>query len=406
MQLLELYRTTDPLTTALWVAGGLALLCWVLSLITKEYSWVDRLWSITPALFSVHFAGHVGFDDPRLNLMAALTVLWGVRLTYNFARKGGYKPGGEDYRWEEIQGKIGPFWFQVLNATFLAPFQNYLLLLIVVPSYAAYRFMGTPLNALDYAAAVAFVVFFIGETVADEQQWKFQTAKYAAIARGETPDADFITTGLFRYSRHPNFFCEQAMWWTYYVFSIAAGAGWFNWTITGAVLLTLLFQASTGLTEKLSARKYPAYADYQRTTSRLMPEARHRTTDLVDERGVDRCNCSTLALAALRDDGAPGVGDQRVAVGTALRVVVARLRGRQHVTLLFDRAGTEQHVPVVLAGRERKRRRDRERNGAGVDQATVELGEPQVVADAQAERSKRGFGDDGVRAGLDRLRLE
>jgi steroid 5-alpha reductase family enzyme len=162
-------------------------------------------------------------------------------------------------------------WFQVLNATFLAPFQNYLLLLIVVPSYAAYRFIGTPLNVLDYAAAIAFVVFFLGEAVADEQQWRFQTNKYAAIARGETPSADFITTGLFRYSRHPNFFCEQAMWWTYYGFSIAAGAGWLNWTITGAALLTLLFQASTGLTEKISARKYPAYAGYQRTTRRLMP---------------------------------------------------------------------------------------------------------------------------------------
>ena len=140
-----------------------------------------------------------------------------------------------------------------------------------MPSYAAYRFVGTPLNALDYAAAIAFAGFLIGEAVADEQQWKFQTAKYAAIARGETPEAGFITTGLFRYSRHPNFLCEQAMWWTYYVFSIAAGAGWLNWTITGAVLLTLLFQASTNLTEKLSARKYPAYADYQRTTNRLMP---------------------------------------------------------------------------------------------------------------------------------------
>ena len=271
MQLVEIYEATDPLTTALWVAGGLALICWVLSLITKEYSWVDRLWSITPVLFAVHFAGYVGFSDARLNLMAALAVLWGVRLTYNFVRKGGYKPGGEDYRWEEIQEKIGPRWVQVLNATFIAPFQNYLLLLIVVPSYAAYRFVGTPLNALDYAAAIAFVAFFIGEAVADEQQWKFQTAKYAAIARGETPEAGFITTGLFRYSRHPNFLCEQAMWWTYYVFSIAAGAGWLNWTITGAVLLTLLFQASTNLTEKLSARKYPAYADYQRTTNRLMP---------------------------------------------------------------------------------------------------------------------------------------
>jgi len=271
MQVIELYKTTDPLTTALWVAGALALLCWVLSLITKEYSWVDRLWSITPVLFAVHFAGYAGFNDARLNLMAALALLWGVRLTYNFVRKGGYKPGGEDYRWEEIQERIGPRWFQVLNATFIAPFQNYLLLLIVVPSYAAYRFVGTPLNALDYAAAIAFVAFFIGEAVADEQQWKFQTAKYAAIARGETPEAGFITTGLFRYSRHPNFLCEQAMWWTYYVFSIAAGAGWLNWTITGAVLLTLLFQASTNLTEKLSARKYPAYADYQRTTNRLMP---------------------------------------------------------------------------------------------------------------------------------------
>ena len=269
--MLELYRSTDPLVTALVVAGGFSALCWVLSLLTREYSWVDRLWSITPPLYAIHFAAYAGFGDARLNLMAALVVLWGVRLTFNFARKGGYKPGGEDYRWEEIQKKIGPLWFQVLNATFLAPFQNYLLLLIVVPSYAAYRFAGTPLNALDYAATAAFILFFIGETVADEQQWRFQTAKYAAIARGERPEHGFLTTGLFRYSRHPNFFCEQAMWWAYYVFSIAAGDGWLNWAVTGAVLLTALFQGSTWLTEKISLRKYPDYARYQATTSRLMP---------------------------------------------------------------------------------------------------------------------------------------
>jgi steroid 5-alpha reductase family enzyme len=203
--------------------------------------------------------------------MAGLVTLWGVRLTYNYARKGGYAPGGEDYRWKEIQRRISAKWFQVLNATFLAPFQNVLLLLIVVPSYAAYQRVGTPLNTLDYAAVVAFTLFLLGETIADEQQWRFQTAKCAAKARGETPKADFLATGLFRYSRHPNFFCEQAMWWIYYVFSIAAGAGWLNWTVTGTVLLTLLFQGSTGLTEKLSLRKYPAYADYQRSTSRLVP---------------------------------------------------------------------------------------------------------------------------------------
>ena len=89
--------------------------------------------------------------------------------------------------------------------------------------------------------------------------------------RGETPDADFLTSGLFRYSRHPNFFCEQAMWWVYYVFSIAAGAGVLNWTIVGAASLTLLFQGSTWITEKITLEKYPAYAQYQSTTSRLMP---------------------------------------------------------------------------------------------------------------------------------------
>jgi steroid 5-alpha reductase family enzyme len=269
--IVELYRNTDPLTSTLWAAGGFAVLCWALSVITREYSWVDRLWSITPPLYALHFAGYAGFSDPRLTLMAGLAVLWGVRLTYNFARKGGYKRGGEDYRWAEIKQKIGPVWFQVLNATFLAPFQNYLLLLIVVPSYAAYRLAGTPLNGLDYAAAAAFIILLIGETIADEQQWKFQNAKRAAIARGETPPADFITTGLFRYSRHPNFFCEQAMWWTYYVFSVAAGSGWLNWTVIGAILLTLLFQGSTHLTEKISAQKYPAYTGYQRTTRRLIP---------------------------------------------------------------------------------------------------------------------------------------
>ena len=269
--MIDWYQSTDPLVTAFYASLAFAGLCWLLSVLTREYSWVDRLWSITPVLYSVHFAAYAGFDDVRLNLMAALVTAWGVRLTYNYARKGGYAPGGEDYRWEEIQQRIGPVWFQLLNATFIAPFQNVLLMLITVPSYVAYQHLGTPLGGLDYAATAAFTLLLVGESVADEQQWRFQTKKYADKAEGRIPVADFLTGGLFRYSRHPNFFCEQGMWWVYYVFSIAAGAAWLNWSITGAVLLTLLFQASTTLTERISLRKYPSYADYQRTTSRLVP---------------------------------------------------------------------------------------------------------------------------------------
>ncbi len=268
---MDSYYAMDPLIFSIWLCAGFAALCWLLSIITREYSWVDRLWSISPAVFALHFAAHAHFEDARLNLMAGLVGAWGVRLTYNFARKGGYKPGGEDYRWEEVKAKIGPVGFQLLNATFIAPFQNALLLAIVLPAYLAYQATGTPLNTLDYVTTALFIALLLGETIADEQQWRFQTAKYAAKARGEAPAAEFLTTGLFRYSRHPNFFCEQAMWWTFYLFSVASGAPWLNWTIAGAAVLTLLFQGSTKVTERITTRKYPAYEAYQRTTSRLVP---------------------------------------------------------------------------------------------------------------------------------------
>jgi steroid 5-alpha reductase family enzyme len=197
--------------------------------------------------------------------------LWGVRLTYNYARKGGYGRGGEDYRWAEVRERIGKIGFQALNATFIAPFQNLLLLFIVAPAYAAYLHRQTTLGAIDFAAAAAFLVFFAFETIADEQQWRFQTDKAACKQRGEIPAEKFITTGLFRYSRHPNFFCEQAMWWSVYAFSVASGAAWFNWSIAGALCLSALFQGSTWLTERISARKYPDYAQYQARTGRLFP---------------------------------------------------------------------------------------------------------------------------------------
>lgn len=267
----ELYLGTDPLAFAGAVCAGLAVACWALSLVTGNYSQVDRLWSIAPPVYVCHFAARAEFTDTRLDIMALLALLWGARLTYNFARKGGYRRGGEDHRWPELRRRLGPLWFQVLNATFIAPFQCLLLLLIALPAHVAWQARGTPLGALDYAAAGVFLLFLIGETVADQQQWNFQQTKQARRARGEPIGTEFLSTGLFRYSRHPNFFCEQAMWWAFYVFSIAASGVVLNRSIAGAALLTLLFQGSTWFTEHLTLRKYPAYAKYQQTTSRLLP---------------------------------------------------------------------------------------------------------------------------------------
>lgn len=83
-------KVSSPLHAAWAMCGFNVVLCLVLSLLTGDYSWVDRLWSVVPAFYVLHFASSAGFDA-RTTAMAALATLWGLRLSYNFARKDGYQ---------------------------------------------------------------------------------------------------------------------------------------------------------------------------------------------------------------------------------------------------------------------------------------------------------------------------
>ncbi|WP_029136325.1 DUF1295 domain-containing protein [Nakamurella lactea] len=246
-----------------WIAAGVAILCWLLSVLTREYSWVDRIWSVVPAGYLWVFAAGSGFDA-RVTLMAALVTLWAIRLTFNYARKGGYSPGGEDYRWKILRSKMPPAAFQAFNIVFIAGYQNFLLLMITLPAWTAAQH-PTSLGAGDVIAAVVFLLLLTGETVADQQQWDFHRRKASGQASG------FLTGGLFRYSRHPNFFCELGQWWAIFAFGAIAAGTVAVWTVAGAVLLTLLFIGSTLFTESISASRYPGYADYRRRTSMLIP---------------------------------------------------------------------------------------------------------------------------------------
>ena len=88
-----------PYGFALDLCIVLAIVCWVLSILTREYSWTDRLWSIVPAVYCLIVAVDLEFQSARVNVMSVLATLWGIRLTFNYALKGGYWVGGEDYRW-------------------------------------------------------------------------------------------------------------------------------------------------------------------------------------------------------------------------------------------------------------------------------------------------------------------
>jgi steroid 5-alpha reductase family enzyme len=256
-----------PLLVACGIAAAVFLFVWIASLVSGDHSWVDRLWSIVPAVYVWVFAVYAGLADPRLNVMAVLATLWGARLTFNFARKGGYS-GVEDYRWPILRGRMNRVQFQVFNVLFIALYQNIILLLIALPALTAYEHRATPFGVLDLIATVVFLGLLAGETVADQQQWNFQQAKRAG---GESFRPRFVQTGLWTYSRHPNFFFEQAQWWVLFLFGAIAAGSLLQWTVLGAVLLTALFIGSTIFTESITKSRYPEYADYQATTSAIIP---------------------------------------------------------------------------------------------------------------------------------------
>ena len=258
------------LPVCLTLCAAAIIVSWLLSVLTREYSWVDRLWSLLPPVYLWVFAAAGGLTDPRLVLMAGLGTLWGLRLTLNFARKGGYRPGGEDYRWAALRRRLSPRRFALFNAAFISGYQNVLLLLITLPAWVALTHPQAVFGAADVVAAALFVLFLAGESIADQQQWDFQRSR-AVLRAHEGTDPGFLRTGLFRFSRHPNYFCEIAQWWVMAAFGAIAAGTWLQVGSAGAVLLILLFAGSIAFTESISVSRHPGYRAYQRQVSALVP---------------------------------------------------------------------------------------------------------------------------------------
>ena len=252
------------------LVGVFCLYAWVASLITGDTSQVDRLWSIVPVVYVWVFVFTAHHSKSRLLMMAILVTAWGARLTFNFARKGGYT-GVEDYRWAVLRKRMNKWQFQLFNLFFIVLYQNFILVLIALPALTVYNHQSSRLSLTDWLLAALFVVLLIGEFIADQQQWDFQQRKKAIADSGQVPQEMFLQKGLFNFSRHPNYFFEVTQWWVIYAFGAYAASRVFVWQIAGAVLLTLLFVGSTRFTEQISLDKYPEYAEYQRKTSAVIP---------------------------------------------------------------------------------------------------------------------------------------
>lgn len=263
-----------------------ALLCFLIGEITANNSQVDKIWSILPILYVwiVYFSAE---HNIRLMIMAMLVSLWGIRLTYNFSLKGAYQikfwQGEEDYRWKILKNRaeFQPRWkWTLFNLFFISGYQNGLILLFTLPALVCFQYRGNPLNYIDFLAILFMLFFIITESIADHQQWVFQNKKRALNVQEESIKQDkqngFLDSGLWAYSRHPNYFSEQMIWLSFYLFSVAASGHWINWSVIGIILLMLLFQGSANFSEGISAEKYPDYKLYQQQVNKFIPWKRSK----------------------------------------------------------------------------------------------------------------------------------
>lgn len=250
---------TNIFITSGFTILGLMILLWLLSLALKNASIVDIFWGIGFVIVTgVAFWLGSGYL-PRKQLMLALVAVWGLRLAVHIGIRNWGK--GEDFRyaqWREEHGTRWPWrsFFQV----FLL--QGILMWIISAPLLAA-QTSGFPaiLTPLDMIGAALWTLGLHIEAMADSQLTRFK--------RDPANKGKLLTTGLWKYSRHPNYFGEAVVWWGFYVIALAAGYGW---TIFSPLLMTYLLLKVSGVAmlERTMQHK-PGYEEYMRRTSAFVP---------------------------------------------------------------------------------------------------------------------------------------
>lgn len=252
---------TDWLLALPWLIG-LACVAWIIATLRHNVGLVDIFWPLFLLLAAVHaFLRHPGTDVRGL-LVLALVAAWAGRLSLHLALRNWNAP--EDRRYQAIRARNQPgFWWKSLYLVFML--QAVLAFIVSAPLHAAIGAPPLPLSWLDLVGVLLAGGGLLFEAVADQQLARF-TADPAH--RGQVMDR-----GLWRYSRHPNYFGEFCTWWGLFLIAAAAG-GW--WSIISPLLMSLLLLRVSGvpLLEKDLRQRRAGYAAYVARTNAFFPGPR------------------------------------------------------------------------------------------------------------------------------------
>jgi steroid 5-alpha reductase family enzyme len=250
----------------IYALGGLAILglvsaVWLLSLLRRDSGIIDIFWGLGFILACwIYFAATPEGYPLRKWLLSLLVTVWGLRLSIHILLRNWGK--SEDYRyaaWRQAAGKS--WWWRSYFKVFLL--QGFLLWLVSAPLLAA-QVSASParLTALDVLAVLVWGMGFFFEAAGDWQLRRFK----ANPANG----GGLLTSGVWRYTRHPNYFGDAVQWWGFYLFALAAG-GW--WAVFSPLLMTFLLVRVSGVAmlEKSLVDNKPGYREYMRRTSAFIP---------------------------------------------------------------------------------------------------------------------------------------
>ena len=253
-------------TLTLWLSALPALLAaaavtWLVSVAKRNVNIVDTLWSLLFVLAAIVYALAAPATGPRTPLVLAVVGLWGLRLAGYLAwRNWGH---AEDRRYQAIRRRNEPN-FAVKSLWLVFGFQALLAWLISLPLAAAIA-GSAPLGLLDALGVALWAVGLFFETVGDLQLARFK--------RDPANAGQVMDRGLWRYTRHPNYFGDFCVWWGFYLIALGAGA-W--WSIVGPLLMSHLLLRVSGvrLLEHDIGERRPAYAEYVRRTNAFFPGPR------------------------------------------------------------------------------------------------------------------------------------
>lgn len=252
--------------TEIWLLGFALIMVqltvlWLISVKLKNASIIDVFWGLGFVELAFFYLYQTDFSSPRSTLLTILVAIWGIRLSgYLFFRNYGQP---EDPRYQDFRQKYGPkrYWWVSFFQVFLL--QGILMSIVALPLLGTmFNSITESLTIIDLVLSIIWLIGFAFEAGGDLQLANFKS--------DPNNKGKVLNTGFWKYTRHPNYFGDTAIWWSFGLFAISSGS---YFVVIGSVIMNLLLLKVSGVTllEKSLKKSKPAYQEYIERTNAFLP---------------------------------------------------------------------------------------------------------------------------------------